>query len=146
MPSELKKKIRFFFDGTKPSLRNRNKLKQFLLFIFTSEGVRLDSLNFIFSTDRALYNLNKEFLSHDFLTDVVTFSLSEKGNPVMADVYISLDRVRDNASQQSESFEREMHRVIFHGVLHLCGYKDKTVEQTRQIRRKEDEYLSGYFG
>ncbi|HET6768957.1 MAG TPA: rRNA maturation RNase YbeY [Chitinophagaceae bacterium] len=146
MPSELQKRVRFFFDGTKPALRNRNKLKQFLLFIFSSEGVELDSLNFIFSTDRALYNINKKFLSHNFLTDVVTFSLAEKGNPVMADVYISVDRVRDNALHQSESFQRELHRVIFHGALHLCGYKDKTVGQTRQIRKKEDEYLSGYFG
>ena len=146
MSSELKKNIRFFFDGIKPRLPNRTELKQFLKFIFTSEGTKLDSINFIFSTDQEVYRINKEFLGHDFFTDIVTFSLAGKGNPVIADVYISIDRVRDNARRQGEPFQRELHRVIFHGALHLCGYKDKSRSQTKAMRDKEDYYLSGYFG
>ncbi|HET9432756.1 MAG TPA: rRNA maturation RNase YbeY [Chitinophagaceae bacterium] len=146
MPIKLKKNIHFFFDGIKPTLPNRKELKQFLLCIFASEGIELGSLNFIFSTDKAIYNINKRFLRHDFFTDIVTFSLAGKGDPVIADVYISIDRVRDNALRQGEPFQKELHRVIFHGALHLCGYKDKTNAQTREMRRKEDHYLTGYFG
>ncbi|HET6722634.1 MAG TPA: rRNA maturation RNase YbeY [Chitinophagaceae bacterium] len=146
MSSELKKNIHFFFDGSKPRLPNRAKLKQFLRFIFKSEGIELDSINFIFSTDQEVHRINKKFLGHDYLTDIVTFSLARKGNPVIADVYISIDRVRENAILQGEPFQRELHRVIFHGALHLCGYNDKLKSQTKEMRRREDHYLSGYFG
>lgn len=146
MPFGLKKNIQFFFDGSKAPLRNRKELKQFLKFIFASEGIELDSINFIFSTDKAVYDINRKFLGHDYFTDIVTFSLAGKGSPVVADVYISIDRVRDNALREGEPFQRELHRVIFHGALHLCGYKDKSKSQTREMRRREDHYLSGYFG
>lgn len=146
MPSGVKKNIHFFFDEIKLTLRNRKQLKQFLVFIFDSEGIELDSLNLIFSTDKAVHSINKTFLHHDFFTDIVTFSLAGKGDPVIADVFISTDRVRDNALQRSEPFERELHRVIFHGALHLCGYTDKSRSQTREMRAKEDDYLSAYFG
>jgi rRNA maturation RNase YbeY len=146
MPFDLKKNIHFFFDGVRPRLRNRKELKQFLMFIFASEGIDVETVNFIFSTDKALYAINKKFLRHDSLTDIVTFNLATKGHPVIADVYISIDRVRDNALHQGESFERELHRVIFHGALHLCGYNDKSKSQTREMRRWEDHYLAGYLG
>lgn len=146
MSFELKKTIHFFFDGIRPTLRNRKDLRQFLEFIFASEGIEFESINFIFSTDEAIYHINKKFLGHASFTDIVTFSLSENGNPVVADVYISIDRVRENALRHGEPFERELHRVIFHGVLHLCGYKDKSKSQTREMRKREDHYLSAYFG
>jgi probable rRNA maturation factor len=145
MRFELKKSIHFFFDGVNPTLRNRKQLKEFLRSIFVSEGTELSSLNFIFLTDKALHAINRKFLDHDFLTDIITFNLAEKGDPVTADVYISIDRVRDNAFRQGERFQRELHRVIFHGALHLCGYKDKSDAQARKIRRKEDQYLAAYF-
>lgn len=145
MSSELKKNIHFFFDGIKPKLSNRTELKRFLRFIFASEGIKLDSINFIFSTDQAVHRINKKFLGHDFFTDIVTFSLAGKGNPVIAEVYISIDRVRDNAILQGETFQRELHRVIFHGALHLCGYNDKSRSQMREMRERENHYLSGYF-
>ena len=146
MPFGIKKSIHFFFDGIKPMLRNRKELRRFIIFIFASEGVKLDSLNFIFSTDQAVYKINRRFLNHDFFTDIVTFNLAGKGNPVCADVYISIDRVRDNALRQGETFQKELHRVIFHGALHLCGYNDKSPSQTKEMRRKEEQYLSRYFG
>ena len=114
MPFGIKKSIHFFFDGIRPTLRNRKELQRFIIFIFASEGVKLDSLNFIFSTDQAVYKINRRFLNHDFFTDIVTFNLAGKGNPVCADVYISIDRVRDNALRQGETFQKELHRVIFH--------------------------------
>ena len=114
--------------------------------MFASEGIGLDSINFIFSSDKAVYAINKRFLGHDFFTDIVTFSLSANGAPVVADVYISVDRVRDNAMRHGEPFQRELHRVIFHGALHLCGYKDKSKSQIREMRRKEDHYLAEYLG
>lgn len=146
MPFEFEKNIRFFFDGVKPTLGRRKELKQFLKFVFASEGIELASINFIFSTDKAVYAINKKFLGHDFFTDIVTFNLAGKGDPIVADIYISVDRVRDNAIRQREPFHVELHRVIFHGALHLCGYKDKLRSQTREMRRKEDHYLAEYFG
>ena len=145
MPFGLKKNIHFFFDGIRPALRNRKDLKLFLMSIFKSEGIEVDTLNFIFSTDKAVYAINKRFLRHDFFTDIITFNLARKGKPVVADVYVSVDRVRQNALSQGETFERELHRVIFHGALHLCGYKDKSKSQVREMRNREDHYLAGYF-
>ena len=140
------KNIFFFFNGVTVTLRNRNKLKQFLKSIFKLENVKLESINYIFSTDKAIYSINKEFLKHDFFTDIITFSLSEKGKPVVADIYISVDRVRDNALLQKETFQRELHRVVFHGALHLCGYGDKSREEIKAMRKREDYYLSRYLG
>ena len=146
MPGDFKKNIHFFFDGIEPILRNKVKLRQFLTSIFVAEGIELGALNFIFSTDRALRTINKKFLQHDFFTDVVTFNLAERDNPVIGEVYISIDRVRDNALRQNEPFQKELHRVIFHGVLHLCGYQDKSRSQLKEMRKAEDIYLSRYFG
>ena len=140
------KNIYFFFNGVKLNLRNRKKLKQFLISIFNLENVKLDSINYIFSTDKDVRNINKEFLKHDFFTDIVTFGLSEKGQAIMADIYISVDRVRYNAHLQKETFERELHRVVFHGALHLCGYKDKSREEMKRMRKREDYYLTRYLG
>ena len=146
MQNVTEKNIYFFFNGVKLTLRNRKKLKEFLISIFRLERVRLRSLNFIFSTDRAVRGINKEFLKHDFFTDIITFSLSEKGEPIVADIYISVDRVRDNALLQKETFKRELHRVVFHGALHLCGYGDKSSEEIKRMRKREDYYLSRYLG
>ena len=140
------KNIYFFFNGVKLSLRNRRKLKEFLVSIFRWEKVKLHSLNFVFSTDKAVRSINKEFLNHDYFTDIITFCLSEKGQPVVADIYISVDRIRDNALLEKETFQRELHRVVFHGALHLCGYGDKSGEEIKRMRKREDHYLGRYLG
>ena len=140
------KNIYFFFNGVKLSLRNRRKLKEFLVSIFRWEKVKLHSLNFVFSTDKAVRSINKEFLNHDYFTDIITFCLSEKGQPVVADIYISVDRIRDNALLENETFQRELHRVVFHGALHLCGYGDKSREEIKRMRKREDHYLARYLG
>ena len=140
------KNIYFFFNGVKLTLRNRKKLKQFLKSVFKLERVKLESINYIFSTDKAVHSINKEFLKHDFYTDIITFSLSENGQPVVADIYISVDRVKENAFREKETVQKELHRVVFHGALHLCGYRDKTRAEIKRMRKREDYYLSKYFG
>ena len=146
MPFELKKNIQFFFDGVRPTVRNRRELKQFLRSVFKAEGIELESMNVIFSTDKAVRAINKKYLGHDFFTDIVTFNLAREGKPVVADVYVSVDRVRDNALNQDETFQRELHRVVFHGALHLCGYKDKSRSEREEMRGRENHYLAAYFG
>ena len=144
MSSRVPPKIQFFFEGSKPNLKNRRKLKSFISLIFSKENRKFETINFIFANDRIVYGINRKYLSHDFLTDVITFELSK--HPIIAEVYISCDRVRDNADAHRTSFDKEMHRVIFHGILHLCGYRDKGPQQQRKMRTREDHYLSLYFG
>ena len=145
MSSDLSSKVNFFFDEVAPTLRNRKALKQFIISIFRNEGKALGSINYIFSNDKSVYKINKEYLNHDELTDIITFRLSEKGRPIIAEVYISTDRVRENAISHGATFASELHRVIFHGILHLCGFTDKTTSGKRKMRKKENEYLTKYF-
>lgn len=139
-----KSKVYFFYQGVKSGLQSRTKLKKFIELIFKNEGRPLLSINYIFCTDKALLEINKQFLKHDFYTDIITFDLSES-DEIAAEIYISVDRVRDNASLLGVSFKSELHRVIFHGALHLCGYSDKTKDQKAEMRGKEDFYLLSYL-
>jgi probable rRNA maturation factor len=104
------------------------------------EGKKLGALSYIFCSDDYLHKLNVEYLNHDTLTDVITFPYNK--NPVEGDIFISIDRVKDNAQDLNISFEQELHRVMIHGVLHLCGYLDETDEEEAIIRQKEDECLN----
>lgn len=112
--------------------------------MFKKEGKRVESVNYIFVSDNALLEINKQFLKLDFYTDIITFDLSESAE-ITAEIYISVDRVRDNATLLGVSFKSELHRVIFHGALHLCGYGDKTKAQKAEMREKEDFYLQSYL-
>jgi len=132
--------IRFFFENKSVSLRNRTRLKAFIKSIFKQEGKSVESLNYIFCSDKRILEINRQFLNHDYYTDIITFDLSESAQ-ITAEIYISLDRVRDNAKTQATTLQSELHRVIFHGALHLCGYGDKTKAEVRVMRRKEEECL-----
>ncbi len=104
------------------------------------------TVNFIFCTDQELLSINEEYLNHDFFTDIITFELSDPHEPrIEADIYISVDRVRENARIFGEKVNIELHRVIFHGILHLCGFKDKTDQQKRTMRSQENTALKEYF-
>lgn len=142
MPSQSK--VCFFYQGVKVTLQHRTWLKNYIQSIFKKEGKKVLSINYIFCTDKALLEINRQFLSHDFYTDIITFDLSD-ANEVQAEIYISVDRVKDNATQLGVSFKSELHRVIFHGVLHLCGYKDKSKQEKEEMRAKENLYLHKYF-
>lgn len=138
--------VKFFYNEIAPYLPNRQKLKGFIAAIFTKEGKRkLDGLNYIFCTDEYLLQVNRDFLQHDYYTDIITFDLSDTAQRVSGEVYISVDRVKDNAATHGVSFTEELHRVIFHGALHLCGYKDKKPAEVKAMRSAEDKYLGLYF-
>lgn len=119
-------------------------IKGFILKLFKNEGKKVDAVNYIFCTDEYLFNLNLEYLNHNTYTDIITFFYSEKGQPIVSDIYISIERVRENAQKFQSTFKHELMRVIFHGALHLCGYKDKTKVEKARMRQKEEQYLSSF--
>jgi probable rRNA maturation factor len=126
------------------SLKDRTRLKKFIGKMVKKEGRQLAELQYIFCSDAYLLGINQKYLQHDFFTDIITFDLSEKGQSINAEIYISVDRVRDNAANYNSSFRKELHRVIFHGALHLCGYKDKKPKDARLMRQMEDKWLTLY--
>ena len=126
------------------SLKDRGRLKKFIGKMLKKEGRRLAKLQYIFCSDEYLLVINREYLRHDFFTDIITFDLSGKGQPIDAEIYVSVERVRANAAEYESSFRRELHRVIFHGVLHLCGYKDKKPKDAKLMRQMEDKWLVLY--
>ncbi|MDO8995015.1 MAG: rRNA maturation RNase YbeY [Sediminibacterium sp.] len=120
---------------------NKTHLKSFIASIFKKEKRELGNINYIFCSDDMLLKINQDFLQHNYYTDIITFGLNEPGEPIEAEIYVSIDRVKDNANQQSVSYQNEMQRVLFHGALHLCGYKDKKKSEIMVMRQKEDQYL-----
>ena len=120
---------------------NRTKTKEWINQVIKKEKFKLGELGYNFCSDEYLLQINIEHLNHDFYTDVITFELNED-KTIIGDIYISIDRVKDNAKQNSKTFTNELMRVLIHGVLHLCGYKDKTKKDAATMREKEDYYLS----
>ena len=116
-------------------------LRSVIMELFRKEGKRLDILSIVFCSDEFLLELNQQFLQHDYYTDILTFTMSDRGAAIAGELYISVDRVRDNARVLGVSTVQELRRVIFHGALHLCGYKDKLKKDQAIIRQKEDRYL-----
>lgn len=133
--------VNFHFVEIKTTLPPRRILKEFLVELFATENIPLSQLNYIFCNDPYLRDINVRFLNHDYNTDIITFPLSANGDPVMGEIYISIDTVRDNALRFKTSFQEELLRVIFHGALHLCGFKDKTDKEQQLMSQKEDFYL-----
>jgi probable rRNA maturation factor len=133
-----------FYYQTRVTLRNRGILKRFIENIFKREGFQLKSLNYIFCSDSEILRISKEFLKHDNYTDIITFEFSDKKSPIEGEIYISIDRVKENSKSLGESFKKELHRVIFHGALHLCGYKDKSKQNISEMRAAENYYLHKY--
>jgi metalloprotein, YbeY/UPF0054 family len=126
----------------KASFTNRTLAKEVVKEIFRKEKRRLAQLTYIFCSDEYLLEINKQYLQHNYYTDIITFDLSSEGvGEVTGEVYISMDRVRDNARTYQVSFQKELLRVIFHGALHLCGYKDKSEREEKEMRKAEDKYL-----
>ncbi|MFM6925295.1 MAG: rRNA maturation RNase YbeY [Ferruginibacter sp.] len=138
-------KVQFYFLDRKPVLKDRTRLKLFIEKLFKLEKKKLANLSYIFCSDEHLLGINKDFLKHDFYTDVITFDLSSTNIETEGEVYLSVDRIKDNAKQLGVSFTEELHRVIFHGALHLCGYKDKNKADSYVMRSMEEKYLQLYF-
>lgn len=137
--------IQFFFLQRQITLTQRTALKHFIKRIFKTEGRRVKNINYIFCSDEYLLQINKTHLKHNFYTDIITFNLSQTPAEMIGEIYISIDRVKDNATQLDVTIKEELHRVIFHGVLHLCGYKDKSPKHQKEMRAAEDRYLKLYF-
>ena len=116
-------------------------MKAFLVRLFQKEKKKLEGLNYIFCDDEYLLGINRDFLKHDYYTDIITFDLSA-GPATIGEIYISIDRVKDNAQQLKQPVSKELQRVIFHGALHLCGYKDKRPADIKLMRSKEDHYIN----
>lgn len=124
-------------------LSNKQLIINWLDKIIKIEKHKTGDISYIFCSDKYLLKINKSYLNHDFYTDIITFDYSENKS-VSGDIFISIDRVKENAKHFGVSFQNELLRVIAHGVLHLCGHKDKTKAQEKQMRAKEDYYLSLY--
>lgn len=133
--------IEFYSDGIKFSLRNKAKIKLWLQRIAKSHIFKIESLTYIFKSDDGLLEMNREFLNHNTLTDIITFPMDAERGSVSGEIYISIDRVKDNASKYKQSFDDELARVMAHGLLHLCGFKDKTVAQAKRMRAEEEKAL-----
>jgi probable rRNA maturation factor len=134
--------IEFFSEDTDFSLKNPEQISNWIADIIEQHDQELSGLTYIFCSDDYLHQINLEYLDHDTLTDIITFDNADEEGIIEGDIFISIDRVRDNAATIGTSFDDELHRVIIHGVLHLLGFKDKTPEQETAMRKLEDSSLS----
>ena len=127
------------------SLRHRILLKSFIEKQLRKEGIKIEALQYVFCSDEHLLNINKQFLNHDYYTDIISFDLSDQKGILIGDIYISIDRVKDNAKTHGNLMMHELLRVIFHGALHFCGYKDKKPADAKLMRSMEDKWLRAYL-
>jgi probable rRNA maturation factor len=137
---------RFYEQGVRSRLKERRRLSAFLDTLMRKhrKGLGQVRLSYIFCTDEYLLEINKQFLNHDTFTDIITFDLSETSDTIEGEIYISTERVAENATVFQTSYNRELHRVIFHGALHLCGYRDKKKGEKEEMRRQEEAALKLY--
>ena len=134
--------IDFFSEDINYKLKNKALVRQWIKNTIVAEGFELSGLTFIFCSDTYLLNINQQYLNHDTYTDIITFDNSELDGVIFGDIFISIERIRENAAKFSVSETDELHRVIIHGTLHLLGYKDKSVLDKQKMTEKEDFYLS----
>ena len=134
--------LNFFSEDVDFSLSRPLKTKKWLKTTSESEGYTINELNYIFCSDEYLLEINKQYLDHDFFTDIITFDNSEVDNQIEGDIYVSIDRVKENAETFHTDFETELRRVLVHGLLHLVGYADASEEQKSLMRAKENQYLT----
>lgn len=133
-------RVNFFAEGIRFHLPGRALLRKWILDVLKQEGAEAGEINYIFCNDDYLHGINLEYLGHDTLTDIVTFDLGEDEN-ITADIFVSVERVKENARELGTGFEDELRRVMVHGILHLLGYEDKTATSKKKMRAKEDECL-----
>lgn len=134
--------IRFYTHEIDFRLLNQRDLKKWLTDSITQAGFIVDELNYVFGSDEYLLEMNKVHLQHDYYTDIITFDYSEAAEMLSGEFYISIDRIRENASENRVSFADELHRVMIHGVLHLLGYADKTALEAERMRVLENDALA----
>jgi probable rRNA maturation factor len=134
--------IAVFTEGINKDIKGKRAIYQKVKEVIAREaGKKVGAINIIFCSDSYLLDMNQKYLNHDTLTDIITFDYCDDIF-VSGDIYISFERVEENARNFNESFDREFHRVIFHGILHLLGYGDKSKDEEKEMRAKEDFYLN----
>ncbi|SNS42785.1 rRNA maturation RNase YbeY [Belliella buryatensis] len=133
--------ISFFDEDANFNLNQKLKYKKWLKEIAQRETYKIGELNYIFCSDEYLYKINLEYLDHDTYTDIITFDNSEEEDKIEGDIFISIDRVKENATKENEGFDHELLRVLSHGLLHLMGYKDKTKKEAELMRRMENQSI-----
>ncbi len=131
-------KIKFFSEDIPFILKNKNNIRTWLNNVVNSHGAKIKEINYIFCSDEYLKQVNIEYLDHHYYTDIITFDNSEEPTIIEGDIFISIDRVKENSSEFSKNFEEELHRVMVHGVLHLLGFMDKKDEDNIKMREQED--------
>ena len=132
--------ISFNFVETKDILSKKNKIKAWIKSVVEKKGMKVGDISYIFCKDEYLLDINQNYLNHDDFTDIISFDYSDK-DKVAGDLFISVERVMENAQNLNQEFEQELYRVIIHGVLHLLGFKDKTKAQEKEMRKAEEECL-----
>lgn len=137
--------ISFHFSVTPFYFPNRSFIKKFILTIFRDYSKRVENVNYIFCTDKYLLELNSQYLNHNYYTDIITFELNDTKGPVISDIYISIERARENAELHSVSYLNEIMRLMIHGALHLCGQKDKIEKDFKKMKELEEFYLNKWF-
>jgi len=132
----------FFFSADKAiNAKNRSSIKKLIVQLFQEEQVSLNRIDYIFCSDEYLLKINKRFLHHETYTDIITFPLSDYNKPVYGEVYMSVDRIKENANAFKVPYQEELLRVMIHGALHLCGYTDHNQKEKQNMRSKENHYL-----
>jgi len=134
--------IQFFEEDISFKLKKKTGVRQWVTDTLAAEGFKLKELNYIFCSDAYLLQINQQYLDHDTYTDIVTFDNSEVDGIIVGDIFISVERIRENAQKFEQTETDELHRVIIHGALHLAGYTDKTADDKKKMTQKEDFYLS----
>ncbi|WP_268122869.1 rRNA maturation RNase YbeY [Roseivirga pacifica] len=135
--------INFFSEDVSFVLKQKRVIRQWINHICTQYGQEIDSVNFIYCSDNYLLKINQDYLDHDYFTDIITFDEREDlSEPITADIFISVDRVKDNAKTVGTTFTQELHRVMIHGMLHMLGEDDKTEAAKQQMRKSEEASLS----
>ncbi|WEK19323.1 MAG: rRNA maturation RNase YbeY [Candidatus Pedobacter colombiensis] len=140
-----KPSINFFTEDTNYTLKKKTIIKDWLKSTVVAEGYLLKELNFILCSDEYLLRINQDYLNHDTYTDVITFDNSEELKTIVGDIFISIERIKENAATFKHTTEQELCRIMVHGALHLLGYKDKTKAAKKLMTEKEDHYLSLLF-
>jgi len=139
------KNIYFFCEDIQYSLKQKTKIRNWISSVVEQNQKTILNINYIFTSDAHLHKINKEYLNHNTFTDVITFDQSTEKNLVEADIFLSIDRIKQNAKTLNLSFREELSRVMIHGVLHLLGFKDKTEIEKQEMRKKENHYLALLF-
>ena len=135
----------FFSEDCKFNVEDSQRYQDWIELTSKEENIEPETINIIFCSDNYILNVNNEYLQHDYFTDIITFDYSEEQDDVKhisGDLFISIDTVHSNADAYSVSFREELDRAVIHGILHLIGYKDKSIEEQKQMREKEDYYLN----